>query len=74
MPLRAGTLILVAIFLFTGLFSVIASIAGWEWFFNSANSRMLTGRLSRKTARAVYFVIGIAILAMAISMLVSLLC
>lgn len=74
MPILVGTLILIAIFLFTGLFSVIAAIAGWDWFFNSANSRVLTGKLSRKTARAVYFVIGIAIISMAITILVSLPC
>jgi uncharacterized membrane protein YuzA (DUF378 family) len=40
-------------------------MAGWDWFFTSVNSRMLTGRMSRKWARIFYIVLGLAILSMA---------
>lgn len=72
MSLLTGTIILIAIFTFTGALAVIAAIAGWNWFFNSSNARMLTGRLSFRNARIVYFILGTAILSMAAYMAYSL--
>jgi uncharacterized membrane protein YuzA (DUF378 family) len=62
MSLATGTLVLIGIFTLCGLFSILA---GWDWFFTSVNSRMLTGRMSRKWARIFYIVLGLAILSMA---------
>lgn len=68
MSLNAATYLLAAIFAACGVFSLTAGIAGWDWFFRSMNVRMLTGRLSRSAARAVYIVLGMVIIAMAIYM------
>lgn len=65
MSLLTGTLVLIGLFTLCGLFSILAGVAGWNWFFTSVNSRMLTGRMSRKWARILYIVLGLAILAMA---------
>ena len=65
MSLATGTLVLIGIFTLCGLFSILAGMAGWDWFFTSVNSRMLTGRMSRKWARIFYIVLGLAILYMA---------
>ncbi|MBQ8773970.1 MAG: immunity 17 family protein [Muribaculaceae bacterium] len=72
MSLVVATIVLIAIFGCIGLFSVSAAIAGWEWFFSSQNSRMLTGSLPRKWQRIVYFLLGIAILYMAVYLYVNL--
>ena len=40
------------------------SLFNWDWFFNTRNARMLVGRYRRRTARCVYFVAGVLILAM----------
>ena len=65
MSLATGTLVLIGIFTLCGLFSILAGMAGWDWFFTSVNSRMLTGRMSRKWARIFYPVIGLATFSMA---------
>lgn len=57
--------ILCVIFTLCGLFSLLAGIAGWDWFFNSVNVRMLVGNMRRLYARIIYVVLGIAILGMA---------
>ena len=72
MSLTIATLIIVTIFAIVGLFSIVATIANWNWFFNSSNARMLTGRMSRKAARFFYFIIGIAIIFMAIYLVINL--
>lgn len=61
---ETGTYMLAVIFIGCGLFSILAAIAGWEWFYNSANVRILTGKMKRKYARCLYFALGIAITGM----------
>ncbi len=68
MTLHGATLLLVALFSVCGVFSIVAGIAGWDWFFNSVNVRVLTGKLRRPLARLLYVVLGMAILAMAMYM------
>lgn len=53
-----------AVFLFAGMLAILASVLNWNWFFNSSNARLITGRFSRRTARIFYFVIGGLILYM----------
>lgn len=65
MESSAGLYFMVGIFLLSGGLSVVASLRNWDWFFNSQNARMLTGRFSRRTARWIYFVAGVLILSMA---------
>ena len=49
------------VFTISGLLAIAASLFNWNWFFNT---RMLVGRYRRRTARCVYFVAGVLILAM----------
>ena len=48
----------------TCLLSVLAAVFNWEWFFQTSNARMLTGKMPRLYARIIYFVIGCLILLM----------
>ena len=68
MTLQGATLVLVVLFTFCGIFSIVAGIAGWSWFFDNINARVLTGKLRRPLARLLYIVLGLAILAMAMYM------
>ena len=63
MSVFVATLIMAGVFACAGVLAIVASVASWDWFFNSPNVRILTGRLSRGKARVVYFVIGLAIIA-----------
>jgi hypothetical protein len=66
MTLTIGAIITAAIFAIVGLLSVVAAIANWDWFFNSLNAQLYTGRMSRRAARIIYFILGVLILIMAI--------
>lgn len=66
MSVTVASFILAGLFALGGLFSIAAGIAGWEWFFSSANVKVLTGKLHRSYARLLYIVLGLAILAMAL--------
>lgn len=70
--MTAATVILAVIFIATGLLAIAASIAGWEWFFRSYNVQMLSGSLSRRSARWLYALLGAAIVAMGIYTLLQL--
>lgn len=65
MSITSASIFLAVVFTCVGVFAIVAALASWDWFFNSPNVRILTGRLSRPKARVVYFVIGLAILLMA---------
>ncbi|MCU6768339.1 MAG: immunity 17 family protein [Barnesiella sp.] len=56
---QTGIYIVVGIFLFAGGMAIAASIANWDWFFNSKNCRMLTGTLKRNASRLLYGLLGI---------------
>lgn len=56
-----ATAILALLFSAVGLMAVGASVANSEWFFSSENARMLTGRMSRRSARVLYLLAGLAI-------------
>ncbi len=60
------TLIVLGLFLFSGLLALGAAIGNWKWFFHSKNARMLTGRLSHNHARWLYAIVGLFILIMTI--------
>ena len=51
-------------FFVAGVISVCASVFNWHWFFIFFYARLLTGRYSRRTARAIYGIVGCLILAM----------
>ena len=64
MTFTVATYFLCSVFTIAGLLSVLASLLNWHWFFNSSNAKLITGRMSRRTARILYFVLGCLILAM----------
>ncbi|MDE6189990.1 MAG: hypothetical protein K2L31_06990 [Muribaculum sp.] len=66
-----GAYILAVIFIGCGIFSIAAAIAGWEWFFNNMNVRVLTCRMKRSYARCLYFALGVAIIAMGCYMFIT---
>lgn len=63
-PALIPAIIVLALFLLSGILSLGAAIANWNWFFNSKNCRMLTAQLSRNQARFLYGIIGSLILLM----------
>lgn len=63
-PALIPAIIVLALFLLSGILSLGAAIANWNWFFNSKNCRMLTAHLSRNQARFLYGIIGSLILLM----------
>ena len=59
--------VITAVFSISGLLAVLAALLNWNWFFNTRNARMLVGRYKRRTARVVYFVAGLLIIAMVVA-------
>lgn len=66
---RNLSIILVALFTAGGLLCLYASVMGSRWFFRSPNVRWLSDLMPLWCARIIYGIIGIAILAMALTML-----
>lgn len=54
-----------------GLFTLIAAIANWEWFFNNWRARVVTNMLGREGARMLYAVLGVAMLGGGIVMMMG---
>lgn len=61
---RIVLIVLIALFSLSGVLALVASVLNLDWFFKARNARLLTGKMSRRTARLVYFIIGALILAM----------
>lgn len=59
-----ATWFICGVFAVTGLLAVLAAVFNWEWFFLTSNAHMLTGKMPRRYARIIYFVIGCLILLM----------
>ena len=55
-----------AIFLLTGIVSLLASLLDWDWFFTADNASFLVKRLGRNGARWAYGALGVAFIAAAI--------
>lgn len=62
--MAAATIILASIFAAGGLTAFIAGVTGARWFFSSAGSRAFTGRRHRQTARILYALAGLAMMAL----------
>lgn len=71
MSLCAATLVLGVVFLSAGALCLFVSVKGSDWFFGNVGVRSVTGRMSRRRARVLYGVIGAAIMAMAVKMLMD---
>ncbi len=59
------SLLLAALFAAGGALCLYAAIRGSSWFFRSPNVRWLADRLPLPLARALYALLGLAIIAMA---------
>ena len=59
-----ATWFICGVFAVTGLLSVLAAVFNWVWVFQTSAARMLTGKLPRRYARIIYFVLGCLILLM----------
>lgn len=62
--MKWASIFICVVFFVAGMLSILASLFNWHWFFESSNARMLTGKMSRRAARLLYAVLGIAILYM----------
>lgn len=60
-----ATWLLIALFALAGALAIGAALTNASWLFGATGARMLTARLSRRTARLIYGIAGIGILAMA---------
>lgn len=58
--------ILACLFFVSGALSLIAAIAGWNWFFDTYNVKILTGRMRRGLSRLLYALLGLAIIGMGV--------
>ncbi len=54
--------ILGGVFIFSGLFSLIASIKEWEFFFNAHKASWIENLIGRSGARIFYGILGIALI------------
>lgn len=43
----------------SGVYSIIASVTNWDWFFENRRARDLTQALGRDTARAIHLGLGL---------------
>ncbi|NDV55805.1 hypothetical protein D0T51_08720 [Parabacteroides sp. 52] len=50
------------LFLFAGLFSLLASCLNWEWFFTTQKSEYIVRTLGRSGARIFYGLLGVALI------------
>ena len=62
--MKWATIFICVVFFVAGMLSILASVFNWHWFFESANARMLTGKMTRRMARVLYAALGIAIIYM----------
>ncbi len=69
MSIATASYILASLFAIGGGLSLLAAIANWDWFFSSESVRMFTWSLSRSWQRIIYAALGIAIIAMAITII-----
>lgn len=70
--IAAATVVMVAMFALAGLLAVYVAAVNADWFFRSQSVRSLTGNCPRITARLVYGIAGLAILAVSAYMVLSL--
>lgn len=60
-----ATWLLIALFTLAGILAIGAALTNASWLFGAAGARMLTSSISRRTARLIYGLAGLGILAMA---------
>lgn len=65
MSIGTAAAIMASIFGLCGVLALAASLLNWDWFFRSANVRMLTFGLKRPWQRLIYTICGAAMIYMA---------
>lgn len=50
------------LFIFAGLFALIASVFNFDWYFNSRKASTIVGWLGRSGARIFYGILGVALI------------
>ena len=63
--------IIQTIFVLVGLFSVMAALFNWNWFFTAENSQLIVSNLGRGRARLFYAVIGLLMIATGVGFFLS---
>lgn len=66
MEVQTAARVMAVVFGACGLLSVAASLMNWDWFFRSANVRLLTFGLRRPYQRVIYGVCGCLMLLMCV--------
>lgn len=64
--IEVATCILCVVFALGGALALWAAITNADWFFETSSARSVSSLMSRGTARAVYGVAGVLILAMSV--------
>lgn len=65
MSISAAAGIMASLFGLCGILALTAAVLNWDWFFRSANVRMLTFGLRRPWQRLIYGLCGAAMIYMA---------
>ena len=63
--------IIQALFVLVGLFSVMAALFNWNWFFTAHNSQFIVANVGRKRARLFYAAFGLLLVATGIFFFLS---
>lgn len=61
--MNAAALIMASMFAIGGVFSLIAAVAGWDWFFRSPNVKALTMGVGKRWQRVIYGIAGLLMIA-----------
>ncbi len=52
-----------------GLFSIVASIFNWDWFFENRKARLFVSLFGRTGARVFYIILGLFVVALSFGIL-----
>ena len=50
--------IIQGVFVIVGIFSIIAALMNWDWFFTAQNARFFVNQFGRQRARICYAILG----------------
>ena len=57
---------ILGLFALAGIFSLLAAVLNWGWFFTAHNAQAVVRRIGRSRARLVYGALGLLLIGMAI--------
>ncbi len=58
-------------FIFVGIFSVVAAICNWDWYFNGRRARTMCKMFGRTATRVIQVILGLVIISMSVYALIS---